>query len=63
VATRKPRKRQRPKTPLVRAGMPAKDSVKEIVTKVSPTGMRFRILKTTEMDSYDKPAGGRRRGK
>ena len=34
--------------------MPSKDSIREIVTKVAPTGLRFRILKTTETDSYDK---------
>jgi len=34
--------------------MPSKDAIREIVTKVAPTGLRFRILKTTEVDSYDK---------
>jgi hypothetical protein len=42
--------------------MPSKDSVREIVTKVAPTGLRFRILKTTEMDSYDKPRRSRKKG-
>ncbi len=44
---------RRSKTQGARAGMPSKDSVREVVTKVAPTGLRFRILKTTETDSYD----------
>ena len=55
MATRTSGKPRRRKQPVVRAGMPSKDSVREIVTKVAPTGLRFRILKTSEMDSYDKP--------
>jgi hypothetical protein len=47
----------------VRAGQPAKDSVREVITKVSPSGMRIRILKTTEMDSYDRPRRVRKDGK
>jgi hypothetical protein len=62
VASRKVPKRRKPRE-LVRAGQPAKDSVREVVTKVSPSGMRFRILKTTEMDSYDKPRRVRKGGK
>jgi hypothetical protein len=54
----KPRGR---KTPAKSAGMPSKDSVREIVTKVAPTGMRFRILKTIEVDSYDMPTRSRKR--
>lgn len=46
-----------------RAGMPSKDSVREVVTKVAPTGLRFRILKTTETDSYDKPRGPKKRAR
>jgi hypothetical protein len=42
--------------------MPSKDSVRKIVTKVAPTGMRFRILKTSEMDSYDTPRRSKKRG-
>ena len=42
--------------------MPSKDSVREIVTKVAPTGLRFRILKTSEMDSYDKPRRSKKGG-
>jgi len=55
-------KRRKPRE-LVRAGQPAKDSVREVITKVSRSGMRFRILKTSEMDSYDKPRRVRRGGK
>jgi hypothetical protein len=40
-----------------RPGMPSPDSVREIVTKVAPTGMRFRILRTTEVDAYEKAPG------
>ena len=54
----KPRRRE---TQAGRAGMPSKDSVREIITKVAPTGMRFRILKTTEMDGYDKPSPSKKR--
>lgn len=40
-----------------RPGMPSPDSVREIVTKVAPTGMRFRILRTTEVDAYERRSG------
>ena len=63
MASRKVPKRRKPRKPLVRAGQPAKDSVREVITKVSPSGMRFRILKTTEMDSYDRPRRVRKGGK
>ena len=62
MATRTGGKPRRRKKPAVRAGMPSKDSVREIVTKVAPTGLRFRILKTTEMDSYDQPHRAKKRG-
>jgi hypothetical protein len=62
MATRTSGKPRRRKKPAIRAGMPSKDSVREIVTKVAPTGLRFRILKTTEMDSYDKPRRSKKRG-
>ena len=55
-------KRRRRKQAAVRAGMPSKDSVREIVTKVAPTGLRFRILKTSEMDTYDKPRRSKKGG-
>jgi hypothetical protein len=64
MAKGRSRKRRRPAAQAVRAGMPAKDSVREIITKVAPTGIRFRILRTTEMDSYDKPPrSGKRQSK
>ena len=63
MASRKTPKRQKPREPLVRAGQPAKDSVRDVVVKVSPSGMRFKILKTTEKDSYDKPRRVRKGGK
>lgn len=53
-------KRRRLKGGPVHAGMPSPDSVREILTKVAPTGRRFRILKTTETDSYDKPKGSQK---
>lgn len=34
-------------------GMPALDSVKEVVDFVSPQGDKYKILKTTETDAYD----------
>lgn len=37
----------------LRSGMPAKDSVREVVDHVSPQGVHYRILKTTEKDAYD----------
>ena len=46
--------RRRKKAP-ARFGMPSKDSVREVVMKTARTGLRFRILKTTEKNSYDKP--------
>jgi hypothetical protein len=39
----------------LRRGMPAKDSVHEVVDFVSPGGVPYKILKTTEMDAYDPP--------
>lgn len=36
-----------------RAGMPAKDSIREVVDHVSPQGVYYRIIKTTETDAYD----------
>ena len=35
--------------------MPALDSVTETADFVSPTGAKYTILKTTEMDAYDSP--------
>jgi hypothetical protein len=40
----------------LRPGMPAKDSIREVVDFVSPQKVRYQILKTTETDVYDPPA-------
>jgi len=34
--------------------------VREIIPKVAPTGMKFRILRTTERDAYDTRPGRRK---
>lgn len=39
----------------LRAGMPAADSVREVVDFVSPQKVHYKILKTTETDAYDPP--------
>jgi hypothetical protein len=36
-------------------GLPAKDSVREILPFVSPKRTPYRILRTTEVDSYEPP--------
>jgi hypothetical protein len=38
-------------------GMPALDSVREVVDFESPKGDKYKILKTTETDGYDPPLG------
>jgi hypothetical protein len=40
----------------LRRGMPAPDSVQEVVNFVSPQGVAYKILKTNEMDAYDPPS-------
>jgi hypothetical protein len=35
--------------------MPAPDSIQEVVDFVSPQGVPYKILKTTEVDAYDRP--------
>jgi hypothetical protein len=40
---------------VIRTGMPAPDSVISETTFVSPKGNVYRILKTNEVDDYDKP--------
>src|SRR5258708_23563103 len=53
-----------PGLPQLRRGMPAQDSVQEVVDFVSPRGVPYKILKTTEVDSYDPPLRPRKkRGK
>ena len=49
---------KRPGSPLssqLRTGMPARDSVRKVVDFRSPQGVKYKILKTTEMDAYDQP--------
>lgn len=48
--------------PQLRRGMPAEDSVKQVVDFVSPEGVPYKILKTTEMDAYDQPASTPKKG-
>lgn len=36
-------------------GLPAPESVVGELEFISPKGNRYRIIKTTEMDAYDKP--------
>ena len=45
----------------LRRGMPARDSVQEVVDFVSPQGVPYKILKTTEMDAYDPPPQSRKK--
>jgi hypothetical protein len=47
----------------LRAGLPASDSIRGVVDFVSPQKVRYTILKTTEMDAYDKPRVGPRKSK
>jgi hypothetical protein len=42
-------------------GMPAPDSVQEVVDFVSPQGVPYKILKTNEMDAYDPPPQSRKK--
>ena len=37
----------------LRRGMPALDSVRAVEEFVSPQNVKYKILKTTEMDAYD----------
>lgn len=39
----------------LRPGMPAKDSVQEVLDFASPQGVHYPILRTNEMDAYDLP--------
>ena len=53
--SKRPAGKRGPSLPQLRRGMPAQDSVQEVVDFVSPQGVRYKILKTTEMDAYDPP--------
>jgi len=44
-------------------GMPAIDSVQEVVPFESPDGRKFEILKTTERDAYDSPPKPKKKAK
>jgi hypothetical protein len=58
--------RTAPEEPGLRTGLPARDSVREIIPFVSPHKKRYNILRTTEIDAYDPPirpkAARKRRG-
>jgi hypothetical protein len=43
-------------------GMPAEDSIKDVVDFVSPQGVHYKILKTTETDAYDPPLATPKKG-
>lgn len=49
-------KKRLPKIPPQLQGLPAAESVREVVEFVSPQKVRYTILKTTEMDAYDRPS-------
>jgi hypothetical protein len=42
-------------------GLPAKDSIRDVVVFQSPQGVERLILKTTETDTYDRPAAAKKR--
>lgn len=47
----------------LRPGMPARDSVQEVLDFVSPDGVHRKILRTNEMDAYDPvPKAEKKRG-
>lgn len=52
-------KRKKP----VRPGLPAKESVVEEKVFVSPKGTKYRLLRTNEVDGYEKKAARKKRGK
>lgn len=39
----------------LRRGMPAENSIRDVVDFVSPQGVPYEILKTSETDAYDPP--------
>jgi hypothetical protein len=53
--SKRPARKRDPGLDQLRRGMPAKDSVQEVVDFVSPHGVPYKILKTTEIDAYDPP--------
>jgi hypothetical protein len=42
-------------------GMPALDGVQEVTNFVSPQNVKYKILKTNEMDAYDPEKTGKPR--
>lgn len=49
------RRRKRPDTVrLPRPGAPAADSVTAVLPFRSPSGRTYQVIKTTELDAYDK---------
>jgi len=55
-------KSEEPSIPQSHKGMPAENSIKEVVKFVSPQGVRYKILKTTETDAYDPPLAPPKKG-
>lgn len=45
-----------PSPPQLRPGMPARDNIQKVRDFVSPEGVPYKILETTEVDAYDPPA-------
>jgi len=52
-----------PNTPQPQKGMPAEDSIEDVVDFVSPQGVPHKILKTTETDAYDPPLPRTQKGR
>lgn len=53
---------RKPKTREPRRGMPKDESIVSTARLTSPiTGRRYRILRTTEMDPYDKPTASKKK--
>ena len=50
-------------TPQPQRGMPAEDSIKQVVEFISPQGVPHKILKTTETDAYDPPLPNPKKGR
>lgn len=48
-----PAKNSREEIDQLRRGMPGLDSVRAVEDFVSPENVKYKILKTTEMDAYD----------
>jgi hypothetical protein len=55
-------KSEKPGIPDSQKGMPAEDSIEDVVNFVSPQGVKYKILKTTETDAYDPPLAPPKKG-